>query len=231
MTRGTDMIYREQDIFLRIKATLPGRWFGEETPVLDSILHSMSAGWMDLFNLLHYVSMQSRISSAFERWLDLIAQDYFGHRVWRRLLEADDSFRQRIKTELLRDRCTRAAIYDVLLELTGRSPIIFEPANPEDTGCYGSLDSNGIGSAGYCTSGGWGNLNLPFQAFVRAFRPTPTRVAMINGWGGSVGAFGVGLSAYISSGANSSWADNPEIYDAIAGTAPVGTIIWISIEP
>jgi hypothetical protein len=225
------MIYSEQDIFQRIKATLPGRWFGEDTPILDSILHSLSAGWVDLFSLLHYVTMQTRIGTAFDSWLDLIARDYFGHRIYRRPQETDGSFRQRIHIELLRDRCTRAAIYDVLLELTGRSPIIFEPTNPQDTGSYGSLDQMEVGSAGYCASGGWGNLTSPFQAFVRAFRPIPTGVAMINGWGGNIGAFGVGLSAYISFDTNSSWADDPEICDVVAGTAPVGSIIWISIEP
>jgi hypothetical protein len=225
------MIYDQQDIFRRIKATLPGRWFGEDTPILDSVLKSLSAGWLNFFKLLEFVRMQTRIHSAFDASLDLIARDYFGQRIQRRPQETNDSFRQRICTELLRDRCTRAAIYDVLQELTGRPPIIFEPTNPQDTGCYGLLGLPELGSGGYCTSGGWGSLNLPFQAFVRAFRMEAAGIAMVNGWGGSIGAFGGGFSAYISSNTNMSSASDSEIYEAVSRTAPVGTIIWLSIEP
>ncbi len=225
------MIYGQQELFRRLKATLPGRWFGENTPVLDSVLQSLSAGWVGLFSLLDYTRKQTRISTAFDGWLDLIARDYFGSRVLRRPEETDSSFRQRIYAELLRDRCTRPAIYDVLHEMTGRPPSIFEPTNPGDTGCYGSKGATEIGCAGYCISGGWGNLNLPFQAFVRAFRPETPGIAMINGWGGSIGGFGVGLSSYISSGTNSAWPDDSEIFEAVSRTAPVGTIIWMSIEP
>ena len=214
----------------RIEATLPARWFGEDTPVLDLVLGSLSAGWMGLFDLLDYVRVQTRIGTATDTWLDLIARDYFGRRLQRRRRETDGSFRTRIFFEFRRDRCTRAAIYEVLAELTGRRPIVFEPTNPRDTGCYGSRGSAEMGRAAYCTSGGWGSLNLPFQAFVKAFRPQADGVAMINGWGGSVGGFGAGSSAYISSDADLSWADDSEIYEAVASTAPVGTIIWMSIE-
>jgi len=225
------MVYSQQDLLQRIKATLPVRWFGEETPILDLVLNSLSAGWVGLFYLLDYVKMQTRIGTAFDYWLDMIAQDYFGYRVQRRPREADSSFRQRIRLELLRDRCTRAAIRDVLLELTGRPPVIFEPTNPQDTGSYGSLTSTESGRAAFCIAGGWGNLNSPFQAFVRAFRPASPGIAMVNGWGGNAGGFGAGLSAYISSCTTSPWADDTEISEVVSRTAPVGTIIWMSIEP
>lgn len=228
---STRMVYDQHDIFQRIKASLPNRWFGEDTPILDSVLGSLSQGWIGLFNLLDFVRMQSRIRTAFDASLDLIARDYFEYRLQRRLQETDDSFRQRICAELLRDRCTRAALYDVLRDLTGRPPIIFEPTNPQDTGCYGLLGSTDVGRGGYCASGGWGNLNSPFQVFVRAFRMETAGIALINGWGGSIGAFGAGLSAYISSGTNVSWASDSEICDAVSRTAPAGTIVWMSIEP
>ncbi len=174
--------------------------------------------------------MQTRIATAFDGWLDLVAKDFFGRRIQRRLQETDTSFRQRIGTELLRDRCTRAAVYDTLLSLSGRSPIIFEPTNPQDTGCYSTSGAMEPGCFGYGSSGGWGNLNSPFQAFVTAFRPIPIGIAMINGWDGAIGGYGVGLSSYASSDTNSSWADDSEIYDAVARTAAVGTIVWMSIQ-
>ena len=225
------MSFDQQNILQRIKATLPTGWFGEDTPILDSVLNSLAAGWVGLLGLLDYVTMQTRIGTAFDGWLDLAATDYFGPRVQRRLQETDTSFRQRIRTELLRDRCTRAAIYDTLLELSGSPPIIFEPANPQDTGCYSTSNAIASGCFGYCMSGGWGNLNSPFQAFVTAYRPALPGIAMINGWGGSIGGFGVGLSSYTSSNTNSSWADDSEVYETVARTAAVGSVIWISIQP
>jgi hypothetical protein len=225
------MFYSASDIFQRIKRTLPGRWFGENTPILDAVLLSLSTGWVGLFSLLNYAAAQTRISTASGDWLDLIAADYFRYRIRRRLRESDASYRIRIHDELIRDRCTRASIYDLLLELTGRAPYIFEPTNPGDTGSYGSLMSPGIGTAGYTTSGGWGSLNLPFQVFVRAFQPITAGVAIVNGWCGTIGAFGSGQSAYFDLTASSPTASRLELYQSVCRTAPTGTIVWISMEP
>jgi hypothetical protein len=223
------MIYSQLDVFRRIRATLPASWFGENTPILDSVLNSLSAGWVSPLNLLNFVRMQTRIQTAFDIWLDLIARDYFERRIRRRVNEADGPFRDRICIELLRDRCTRSAIYNVLKQLTGTPPIIFEPTNPQDTGCYGSPGFPGFGTLGYCVSGGWGNLTSPFQVFVKTHRPETPGFAMINGWGGSIGAYGSGLSAYVSSDTNSSWADDIEICEVVSRTAPAATIVWIWI--
>jgi hypothetical protein len=225
------MTYSQSSLFNRLKATLPNRWFGDNTPVLDAVLNALSAGWVGLFNLLSYTTTQTRISTATGSWLDQIAHDYFGDRTRRRTQEADVSFRGRILEELLRDRCTRAAIYGLLLDLTGRAPIIFEPANPQDTGCYGSSTSLQRGVVGYGISGGWGSLELPFQAFVRAFRPETAGVAMVNGWNEILGGFGTGLSSYIAAGTNSSQASDAEIYENVSRIAPAGTVIWMSIAP
>jgi hypothetical protein len=225
------MTYSQLDILQRIKAILPVRWFGQNTPVLDSVLSSLAAGWASLFDLVNYTKSQTRISTAFDVWLDIVATDYFGDRIRRRSGESDASFRPRILAELLRDRCTRVAIYTLLKDLTGRAPAIFEPTNPGDTGCYGSLATGNIGGIGYCTSGGWGNLNLPFQLFVRAFRPIAMGVAMTNGWGGNLGAYGAGASTYIGLGMDSTQPGDLEVYQNVGRTTAIGTIAWISIQP
>ena len=225
------MPHSRQDIFHRIKALLPPRWFGEDTPVLDVVLNSLAAGWLNVHGLLDFVKFQTRIRTAFGDWLDLAARDYFGHRLKRRHVETDKSFRSRVMHELNRERCTRTALHECLLFLTGRPPLIFEPANPYDTGCYGLSATTGRGTAGYGMAGGWGSLVLPFQVFIRVRRPSAEGVAMINGWGGNAGAYGMGLSAYITLEENSSSATDMELYDYIHATAPAGCRIWVAIEP
>jgi len=224
------MIYSQNDVFQRIKATLPLRWFNEDTPILDLVLTSMSAGWVALFSLLDYVSQQCRIRTASDGWLDLIALDYFGDRTKRRLHEVDGSFRRQIFLDLLRERCTRVALYDTLEVLTGRPPTIFEPSNPGDTGCFCGPGVTMSGGSAYNCSGGWGSLDLPFQVFVRAYRPEMPGIALINGWNGNIGGFGGGFSSYVSSGGASSGASDLEICKSISSVVPAGTVVWMSIE-
>jgi hypothetical protein len=225
------MSYSRSDILQRIKATLPGRWFRGETPILDSVLGSLAAGWVAWFDFLAYIQAQARIRTAFDVWLDLIAWDYFGYRVKRRLRETDPSFRIRILEELQRDRCTRSAIYSLIQDMTGTAPIIFEPTNPGDTGCFGRLESTESGVAGYGLAGAWGTLDLPFQVFVTVFRPIPGGIAMVNGWNGSIGGFGVGLSSYIDLGMSTAQFSDSDLYSDVCRTAPAGTIVWVSIIP
>jgi len=225
------MIYSRTQILNRLKSVLPARWFGETTPVLDSLLSCVAVSWASTFVFLDYAAQQTRIGSAFNSWLDLIAEDYFGSRIARRRQEMDISFRKRIKVELRRDRCTRAALDSLLQDLTGLSPAIFEPANPHDVGCYGSQFHPQCGMAGYGVSGGWGSLMLPFQVFVKLRRPVTAGVGLVNGWGGLLGGFGIGLSAYADSGTNSPQISDVELYQNIKRTAPAGTVVWTAIEP
>ena len=224
------MPYNRQDIFHRLKVLLPPRWFGEETPVLDTVLNALAVGWLNVHELLDFVRLQTRVRTSFGPWLDLTAQDYFGHRLKRRRLESDRSFVRRIINELNRDKCTRAALHDILLFLTGRPPLIFEPANPCDAGCYGLSATGGHGTAGYGVAGGWGSLDLPFQVFVRVRRPLTEGVAMINGWGETAGGLGAGQSSYITLETTASSLTDEELYAHIHDTAPAGCRIWVSIE-
>jgi hypothetical protein len=224
------MVHTQKDILARLKATLPVRWFGESTPVLDSVLGALATGWTGLLRALDYASLQARINTASDDWLDLIAKDFFEYRIGRRQLETDGSFRNRIFQELARDRCTRRAISGLVADLTGKSPAIFEPANPMDTGCYGSSDPSFAASAGYCVAGGWGNLGMPFQAFLNVSRPVRNGISFLNGWGGTIGGFDVGQSAYTSLTTDLSEASDLEIYRSIARVSPAGMIIWVSLS-
>ncbi len=132
------MIGSQDDIVARLKAVLPSRWFGDDTPILDSLLAGLGAGWSWLYGLLTFVVAQTRVASSTGLWLDLAAQDYFGIRLARRGAESDASMRTRILREIRRERGTRSAIVAALQDLTGRAPVVFEPAHPADTGAWGT---------------------------------------------------------------------------------------------
>ena len=148
----------------RIKAVLPARWFPDETPLLDGLATGLADAAAWLYALLANVKLQTRLATATGGFLDMIAQDYFGARIVRRAGQGDASFRARIQTELFRERGTRGALISVLQDLTGRTPVVFEPARPADTRAWGV-------ALGYGLAGGWGSLMLPFQCFVTAYRP------------------------------------------------------------
>jgi hypothetical protein len=160
MTGDTD------DMLARIKTVLPARWFPDATPLLDGMATGLAEAGAWLHALLATVKLQTRLKTATGGFLDMIAQDYFGGRLPRRAGQSDSSFRVRIETELFRDRGTRGALIEVLEYLTGRTPVVFEPARPADTRGWGV-------ALGYGVAGGWGSLMLPFQSFVTAYRPGP----------------------------------------------------------
>ena len=214
------------DYAARIRALLPARWFGDNTPVLNSVLQGLAAGWMKIDEFLTYTAAQTRISTATDRWLDFAATDYFGHRIRRRRNEPDRHFRTRIILEINREKCTRSALSQCLMDLTGTAPDLFEPANPADTGGYGG---SSVFAMGYGVSGRWGSTQLPFQVFVSATRAAPEGIALVNGWAGRFGGFGGGLSAYGSGLPGAASATDEEIYQAVAGIAPAGTTIWVAL--
>ena len=175
----------QQDMLARLRTVLPTRWFPDSAPVLDGLLSGLASGWSWAYQQLQYVKAQTRIATATDIWLDIIAQ-----RLLRQPAGTDGqdkatrAFRSRIQRELFRERGTRGAIVAVLQDLTGRAPLVFEPARSTDTGGYGSLAGAG-GGVGYGRAGGWGSLTLPFQCFITAYRPVGSGIATVSGWGGS----------------------------------------------
>ena len=176
-----------QDMAGRIRATLPAGWFGEAdtTPILSAVLLGLGTAFSSFWALLQTVIAQARIATAYATFLDMIGLDFFGSLMIRRSAELDSHYRQRIQEELLRPRGTREAIVLALTQLTGRSPIIFEPANTADTGGYTT------GGLGYGVGGGWGSLALPFQFFLTVFRPSGGGIAELAGYGsGGIPVYG-----------------------------------------
>lgn len=217
-----------QDFASRLRAVLPTRWFPDETPILDLVLTGIAWCWAWAFGCLTYVRAQSRIATASDVWLDAIAQDYFGPIACQRRGQSDDGYRRRILADLLRERGTRFAVRISLEDLTGRTPLIFEPANPADTGGYGVSGAPGCGLA-YGKAGGWGSLTLPFQSFVTAYRPAGAGIAFVNGWGGAWGGYGGGAIEYASLDMISGRVTDVDIYAAIAAVLPAATVCWTRI--
>jgi hypothetical protein len=212
----------------RLRAVLPTRWFPDVSPVLDSLLSGLARGWSSIYDLLQYVKAQTRTGTASDIWLDIIALDFFSGRVVRQPNQSDDSFRITITREIFRERGTRAAIVSALQDLTGQAPIVFEPARTSDTGGYTSLRGHG-GGVGYGVAGGWGNLGLPFQCFVTAYRPASSGIATVSGWCDPAGGYCQGALEYADLGMIQGQVTDDAIYQAIADVLPVAAIAWTSI--
>ncbi len=207
----------------RLASLLPLRWFPDTTAVLPALLAGLADGWAWLYAMLQYARQQTRIATATDTFLDLVSQDCFGQALPRRFGESDASFRARIQRALLPPRATRPALVGVLRDLTGRTPVVFEPARPADTGAYGI-------ALGYGVAGGWGSLALPYQSFVTAFRPLDAGVPLVAGWGSGAGGWGVGAIEYASAAMIEAQVSDAEIDSAIAVTLPVATIAWTRIS-
>lgn len=218
----------QQDMLARLRAVLPARWFPDTAPVLDGLLGGLASGWSWAYQLLQYVKAQTRIATATDIWLDIIANDFFGDRLTRRSGQGDAAFRNRIQRELFRERGTRAAIVAALQDLTGRGPFVFEPARSTDTGGYSSM-SGGGGGLGYGSAGGWGSLALPFQCFITAYRPVGSGIATVSGWGGPSGGYGQGTIEYASLEMVQGQVTDNDIYAAVADVLPVAAIGWTRI--
>jgi hypothetical protein len=212
----------QNDMAARIKAVLPP-WFGAPSPILDALLAGIGAIWAFVYSLLAYVTLQTRIATATGIFLDMISLDFFGDDLPRNPGETDTAFRARIDQNILSPRATRAALSQAVLDLTGLAPVIFEPTRPADTGSYNQ------GGAGYGVAGGWGDLDLPFQCFVTAYRPRENGIANVAGWNGG-GGYGVGPIEYADLTLASLGISDADIDAAIAAVMPAASIAWTRIS-
>lgn len=213
------------DILARIKRALPGTWFGSESPLVDALLTGLAATSAFVYSLYLYAKLQTRVLTATDGWLDMIAADFFGASLQRAANQTDASFRARIIVNLFRERGTRAAIIKVLTELTGRAPVIIEPQRPADTGAYRAPNS------GYGVAGAYGSLQLPFQAFVQAYRPAGSGIPNVAGYGISTGAYRTpSRSDYASLDDIVGAVADADIQAAVDSVKPAGTIIWMKIS-
>jgi hypothetical protein len=217
MTGGTN------DMLARLKLVLPARWFGDSTPILDALLTGLASAWSELYALVAYVSAQSRIATASGIFLDIAAQDYLGGSLARRAGEADAAYGARLRNNLLSPRATRASLVQAVTDLTGRAPSVFEPLNASDTGGYNV-------NLGYNTAGGYGSMNLPYQFFVKAYRPNNTPISNAGGYNDGPGGYAHGPMFYADLTEFAGTVSDAEIYAAVAAVLPTSSIAWTHIS-
>lgn len=211
------------DILGRLKALLPNGWFQGDTPILDGVLTGIASALASVYSLTSYARLQTRIATATGGFLDLISYDFFGNLLPRKPEEGDTAFRSRIRAELLLERGTRKGLIGALELLTGYTPWVFEPARPMDTGAYNQ------GVLAYNAAGGYGSLQLPYQAFCIAYRPAGQGIPNIAGYGNPEGAYGTGQAEYTNPSMILGAITDADIYAAIDSVKPAATIIWTRI--
>ncbi|QOR55294.1 MAG: hypothetical protein SHS37scaffold220_63 [Phage 67_12] len=129
----------QNDIQSRLRQLIPHGWFlNGLSPLRDALLLGLGNILAFGYSLLAYVRLQTRIGTATDGFLDMIAGDFFGSSLTRAANQTDASYRSRILINIFRERVTRRAVTSILTQLTGRAPGIFEPARPADTGSYGA---------------------------------------------------------------------------------------------
>ncbi len=216
----------QSDISSRLQALVPHGWFANGvSPIRDALLAGFSNALASVYALLAYVRLQTRIATATDGFLDMVAGDFFGTTLTRSVNQTDASFRARIIANLLRERATRASLRKVLQQITGQTPVIIEPQNPGDCGGYGAPN------CGYAVGGRYGSILLPFQCFVVAYRQANTGIPYVGGYGSSVSAYTTPSRAeYASLGFVQGQVTDADIYSAIDSVKPVATVIWTAIK-
>ncbi|RKR46325.1 hypothetical protein [Paraburkholderia sp. BL17N1] len=222
----------QNDILSRLQSYIPRGWFGDwsEAPIVTALLQGIASVFVTMYLLIVFFKAQARLDTSSGGWIDLWADDFFGGSLPRKPSESDASYIARIKVALFQDRATRPAMISVLTQLTGRAPIIFEPARPLDSGCMGA----NTGVASFCGVSRMGSIAAPFSCLITAFRPLVT--------GGSAGAAYCNAAAWsalstpLSHGYTGSLseeqtaASDADIIAAINATKPIATNIGFYIS-
>lgn len=215
------------NLLSRVLKLLPKGWFQWGAPIRDAIIGGLtdSAAWN--YALIGYAKAQTRLSTAYGVWLDILCYDFLGTTLTRSGMQ-DDAFRALIRSTILQERVTRAGMIGAVIRLTGVDPWIFEPWNTGDTGAYSNAARGEVcGQFGYGVGqGGYGSMNLPAQAFLQVHRGQPSGVPNVNGYDRPIGGYGSGSIEYIGAGTALTGVTDAMIYLLINITRPIGSIVW-----
>jgi hypothetical protein len=214
------MIGDQADFQGRLRALLPKTWFPvRNSPNLDASLQGPGWALSSVYAQITYATMQTRIKTATDGWLDIISGDFFGITLPRLTNEQDGQFRARILANLFVKGPRRGDMSKVLTLITGQVPLIFEPSNTTDSGGWDSRLYWDIG-----TGSGLGDP-MPYQCLITAYRPTGGNI--------DLGEWDEYTFSWDSWGA---WSDlnitsltDAAIIAAVESTKPVATLCWLRI--
>lgn len=194
--------------FTQRQLALMPPWFGEDPQNLIATLQGSAYCNNNIYSLLFFLKAQMRLQDMQGESLDLFAQDFFGENLLRHYAEDDNSYRKRISAALLRPGATRQAMIDVLTDLTGRVPVIWESGIDSGFCDYFFCDHFSVGGT------------APAQAWIIAYRPFNPETA---------GIFYVDNTAYCdnfyASGDYTSTITDQDILSAIEETKAQGTVM------
>jgi hypothetical protein len=221
----------QSDVLGRLRSYMPPTWFGDwaEAPIISALLNGIASVLSTAYLLIMFFWAQTRLDTSSGGWVDIWASDFLGTSLPRKPNESDPSYIARIKIAVFQPKATRPAMIQALTQLTGRAPIIFEPARPLDSGCMGE----NTGVASFCGVSRMGSIACPFSALITVFRPLVT--------GGSAGAAYCNapawsaLSTPLSHGYTGSLSEevtaatDADIFAAINACRPIATNIGVAI--
>lgn len=220
------------DILSRLKSYLPRGWFGDFTasPIVVGVMTGTASVMSVIYTLILFFWAQTRLQTSSGGWVDIWASDFLGTSLPRRLGETDAAYILRIQATIFQQLGTRPGMIKVLTTLTGRAPVIFEPANPYDSGCFGA--NQGVNS--FFGVARFGSIASPFSALITAYRPQVS-----GGLAGAAYNDAPVISAFHTNSSNgyfgslaleTSLATDANIYAAINASRPVATNIGVRIS-
>ncbi len=232
-------LFDQTDFTGRLLRLLPAGWFPAAAPRLNAVLQGAASSLSAAFAMLQFVKAQMRVPTASGAFLDLISQGYFAGALPRLPYEQDAAFAKRIEYNLTAPRGTHDGMAQMLTQLTGNAPTIYQPNSVADGFCLASIaqpDVAGSGGGlvqasaynapygGFGAAGApacWGSLLMPCQVMILVSPPV-TGLAVYSGypcliqWGGGLGREG-GYLGTIAAPGNGSGA-LPLVYpDALPG--------------
>src|SRR5215469_835234 len=210
------------DMLARLVSQITKGWTAIKAPNRDIVLGGIADSLAWAYQLLKYVTAQTRLLTSTDFMLDLFGYDSLGMRITRRRFQPDPSFRATIQKEIFRERNTRRGILQAVLDLTGPPVSIFEPANVQDSGGFGIM-------FGFNAVGGWGSSSLPHTFFISCPNPSGTGVPYESGFNNSWGGFGGGLFAFANVTAVNGLVTELDILNAIDGVRPAGVTCLVNV--
>jgi hypothetical protein len=205
-----------QDEFLFFLFKYCAPWFSQDkNPILDALLSGAAYLGYKIYALLIISKNQLRIPTSTGDFLDLTAQDFFGYILTRCPSEIDSDFLLDIQKLMFAPRITRKNLMNRLIDLTGRTPIIYQPFF--DAGFYNNSFLNNF----------FAGSNSPFTIWVTAFRPTlPTlnSTAYLNQT-----AYASAQSYYGGNSQNSVCVTDKKILETINITIAAGIVAIVTI--